>query len=90
MTPSGYSYYRRRFLNHPGREAGAYVLAGVYEASRFNYLHIADCRRVVCLEFDSTSPRAHRNCLHKLDVLIQTLTEFRAALIDARAAQLRR
>lgn len=88
-APVGYRYYRRQFLNRPGIHEGAYVLASVAADSRHHVLCISDCDRVIRLEFDRSSARRRRNALHKLDLLIDTLTGFRAALIEADAARRR-
>jgi len=85
--------YVRKFLNRH-YYAGAYVLAAVSEhtdrwrdkrgarhASTWTSasLTIADCSRVVSLDLDGGSASDRANTLHKLDVLIDTLTRLRAA-----------
>lgn len=82
MTPRGYRFYQRKFLNQPGHYAGAYVLAEVGSHGSSGTLTITDCNRLVRLDFDTYSPGDRRNSLHKADVLIQTLTELRAALAE--------
>lgn len=80
MPPSGYRYYTRRWLNHPGYHAGAYVLALVDGPGGSGSLTIADCNRLIRLDFDTYSPGARKNTLCKIDVLIKTLIDMRAAL----------
>jgi hypothetical protein len=89
MTPPGYLYYRRAFLNRPALHAGAFVLASVFADSGYNYVSISDCDRLIRLEFDQTDPRERRNALRKADLLIDTLTGFRAALVEADARRRR-
>jgi hypothetical protein len=85
MTPSGYRYYRRKFLNREGFHAGAYVLATVKATTKYGQLRITDCDRTIDLECDVATPGQLRNTKHKLDVLIEALTSLRAALVDAAA-----
>ena len=83
-------YYTRRFLNRRGHHAGAYVLASVEDTSRRapdddgwveTELVMSDCGRQIRLDFD-VDRAGLANSLHKLDVLIDTLTRFRAALVE--------
>jgi hypothetical protein len=85
MTPPGYVYYRRAFLNRAGTYAGAYVLATVSEHSAYGHITISDCDRIMRLEFDQSDPHFRRNTLRKVDLLIDTFTGFRAALVEADA-----
>jgi hypothetical protein len=87
MTPSGYRFYRRRFLNREGFHTGAYVIATVKSGDHYGGIRITDCDRVIDLEFLVSNARELRNSTHKLDVLIEALTGFRAALVDAAAAR---
>lgn len=83
LTSSKPLYYRRVFLNLPRLHGGAYVLASVSANTAFSYVTVSDCDRIVRLEFDQTGPRQRRNALRKVDLLIDTLTGFRAALAEA-------
>lgn len=82
-------YYTRRFLNKRGFHAGAYVLALVEDTSKRTddrvwtdlELTISDCGRQISLSFDVT-PSDLANSLYKVDVLVSTLTKFRAALVE--------
>ena len=82
-------YYTRRFLNKRGFHAGGYVLAAVEDTSKRRgdrvwptiELTIADCGRQISLDFD-VDPGDLANSLHKVEVLVGTLTKFRAALVE--------
>jgi hypothetical protein len=84
-----YRYYTRRFLNKRGFHAGAYVLALVEDTSKRQddrvwtdvELTISDCGRQISLSFD-VQPSDLANSLYKLDVLLSTLSRFRAALVE--------
>ncbi len=84
-------YYRRAFLNLPRHHAGAHIIAEVdlseLDDRRNPYvdasLTIADCSRVVVLDFDSEGSRA--NCLRKARLLRDVLVAFVAALEGALA-----
>jgi len=81
-------------LNRHSHHSAAYVLAAVSEhTDRWRdkrgarhvstwtsaSLTIADCSRVISLDLDGGSASDRANTLHKLDVLIDTLTRLRAA-----------
>lgn len=76
--------YLRRFLNRPGHHAGAYVIAQVdVHAGRKGHkghvdaaLTIADCRRVVELEFSAYGEAEAENALRKARLLRDIVTEF--------------
>jgi hypothetical protein len=81
----------RKFLNKPGYHAGAYVLAEVDDSTKHKkgkhgwpYVHVdltlADCNRVVSFDFDLSSARQRANSLHKIDLLVDCLIQFREAL----------
>ena len=81
----------RKFLNRPGYHAGAYVLAEVEDSTKHDkgkhgwpYVHVdltlADCNRVVSFDFDLSSARQRANSLNKIDILVDTLIEFRDSL----------
>ena len=59
-----------------------------YEGSRYLnpqpriILEIADCADRISLEFELASELNVENSLHKVDVLLGTLTEFRAGLVE--------
>jgi hypothetical protein len=82
-------YYTRRFLNRRGHHAGAYVLASVEDTSRrpddVRWTEVefvlSDCGRQIQLDFDVDADSL-ANSLHKVDVLLDTLTKFRAALVE--------
>ena len=82
-------YYTRHFLNRRGFHAGGYILAIVEDTSKRTNdrvwptieLTLADCGRQISLDFD-VHPGDLANSLHKIDVLVDTLTKFRAALVE--------
>jgi len=79
--------YRRRFLNRPGHHAGAYAIAQVRvyagRKKRKGYvsatLAIADCSRVVELDFYAGDESGAANALHKARLLREIVTEFSEA-----------
>lgn len=83
-------FYRRTFLNLRGHHTGAYALADVvvepgYPADEHDkrvsaQLSIADCGRVVTLDFDVDSPSSARNALHKARLLRDMTDRFTEAL----------
>jgi hypothetical protein len=86
-------FYRRTFLNLRGHHAGAYVLADTTVEAGFDpdeqakrvsaSLSIADCGRVVSLEFDVDSSADVRNALHKARLLRDVVNQFTEALEGA-------
>ncbi len=82
-------YYTRRFLNRRGHHAGGYILAFVEDTSKRTpeiewtdiAFTLADCNRQISLSFE-VDPESLANSLHKVDVLIDTLTKFRVALVE--------
>ena len=86
------SFRKRSFLNPVSTNQTSYVHA-VVESSHdgeypwgTNMLTIADCRRSVQLEFFLGTRRARRVSLAKIDLLLNILTRFRAALVKEIAA----
>jgi hypothetical protein len=81
----GYRLYVRSFLNRPGFNRGAYILVTIpddldrYSTPEFT---IADCSRVVSLDFDVSSRSARKNSLRKADMLVDAVTRFRESLAD--------
>jgi hypothetical protein len=84
-------FYRRRFLNRRGFQAGAYVIADcevdVFRANagdpRYSVdaaLTIADCGRIATLDFCVNSESAARNALHKARQLRDVVIDFTDAL----------
>jgi hypothetical protein len=84
-------FYRRRFLNRRGYHVGAYVIADcqvdVFRRRDPRAEHfvdadvtIADCSRIVTLDFDVSDETDARNALHKARLLRDVMVEFTAAL----------
>ena len=81
----------RKFLNRIGYHAGAYILAEVEDSTKHGErehgwpyvdinLTLADCGRVVSFDFDIDSAGSRANSLRKIDLMIDTLIDFREAL----------
>ena len=83
---STYAFSKRAFLNPPATQLTSYIQAHVQTGAEGpdqwgdNMVIIADCKRVVQLEFFLGSKRHRRISLAKIDLLIDVLTQFRAAL----------
>ena len=81
-----YAFSKRAFLNPASTHQTSYIQAHVQTGQEGpdkwgdNMVMIADCRRVVQLEFFLGSKRDRRISLAKIDLLIKILTEFRRAL----------
>lgn len=79
--------YRRRFLNRRGHHAGAYLLAeitlgrlGDNDSHVDASLTLADCSRIVTLDFDAYSHREGENALHKARLLRDLFIDYVDAL----------
>ena len=86
------AFRKRSFLNPASTDQTSYIHA-VVESSRdgeypwgTNMLTIADCKRVIQLEFFLGTRRARQISLAKIDLLIRILTSFRTALAKEIAA----
>ena len=86
------SFRKRSFLTPASSEQNSYIHA-VVESTRdgeypwgTNMLTIADCRRVIQLEFFLGTRRARKVSLAKIDLLIKILASFRNALAKEIAA----
>jgi len=77
-----YAFSKRAFLNPASTHLTSYIQAYVQTGDKWgdNTVLIADCKRVVQLEFLLGSKRHRRLSLAKIDLLIEVLTQFRAAL----------
>jgi len=82
-----FTFRKRAFLNSITTGHTSYIVAEVESSAdgayRFgNYLlTIADCKRIIRLEFPIGSRRARRESLAKINLLHNTITSFRDALI---------
>ena len=77
-----HKYLKRTFLNPASTGFTSFILAEV-ESSRNgeykfgnNLLTIADCKRIIQLEFFLGTPKARRESLKKINLLIATLVRF--------------
>lgn len=81
-----YSFSKRAFLNPASTHLTSYIQAHVQTGpdgpDRWgdNMVFIADCKKVVQLEFFLGSKRDRRISLAKIDLLIKVLMQFRRAL----------
>ena len=81
-----YAFSKRAFLNPASTHLTSYIHAHIQTGADGpdkwgdNMVIIADCRRVVQLEFFLGTKRDRRMSLAKIDLLIKLLTQFRAAL----------
>jgi hypothetical protein len=77
-----YAFSKRAFLNPASTQLTSYIQAYVQKGDKWgdNMVLIADCKRVVQLEFFLGTKRYRRISLAKIDLLIDVLTQFRAAL----------
>ena len=80
------AYRKRAFLNpiSTGQPSFVFAVADSSEGGKDetgNYvLTLADCKRMVELEFPLTSPRLRKQSLKKIDLLADVITRLRAAL----------
>ena len=87
-----FTFRKRSFLNSISTGHTSYILAEVESSDNGAYqwgeylLTIADCRRIVRLEFGLGNKQERRRSLAKINLLIKILTLFRDAL--AREASL--
>ena len=81
-----YAFSKRAFLNPASTHLTSYIQAYVQTGREGpdkwgdNMVLIADCKRVVQLEFFLGSKQDRRMSLAKIDLLINVLTKFRRAL----------
>ena len=83
-------FSKREFLNLPGHHSMANIVASITKdrdddiekGNRWVDIHlgVADCSRTISLAFDYYTKEDRDNALHKVDTMINTLTEFREAL----------
>jgi hypothetical protein len=93
-----FRYQKRVFLHPPSAGKNSYVCAvaessddGSYDLGNY-ILTLADCHRVVEIEFPLTNPYLRKQSLAKADLLLEVLGAFRdglhaeAELIEKRSA----
>ena len=82
-----FTFRKRSFLNPASTDHTSYIHAVVESSHEGEYpwgtnmLTIADCKRVIQLEFFLGKPRDRRISLKKINLLINILTAFRDALV---------
>lgn len=81
-----YAYRKRSFLNPVSAEAESYISVltessenGTYRLGNY-IVTLADCHRIVQLEFSLTSPMLRKQSLAKADLLVEVLTAFQKSL----------
>lgn len=83
---SVFTFRKRAFLNPASTGHTSYILVEVESSENGEYpwgtnlLTLADCKRVIRIEFFLGMKRERRRSLAKLNLLIDTLTRFRDAL----------
>jgi hypothetical protein len=86
IRKSIYAFSKRVFLNPASTHLTSYIQAHVQTGPEGpdkwgdNIVTIADCKRVVQLEFSLGTKSDRRISLAKIDLLIKVLMQFRAAL----------
>ena len=82
-----YSYRKRAFLNPTSTGHTSYIFAQVESSHHGSYkcgdnlIFIADCKRVIQLEFFLGTARYREMSLDKINLLIDVLTRFREVLL---------
>ena len=82
-----FTFRKRSFLNPISTGHTSYILAEVESSDNGAYqwgnylLTIADCKRIIRLEFALGHKRERRRSLAKINLLINVLTSFRDALV---------
>ena len=88
---SVFTLRKRAFMNPPSTGHTSFILAEVESSQNGEYrwgtnmLTLADCHRVIRIEFFLGNNRERRRSLKKINLLIDTLTGFREALAKEKA-----
>jgi len=83
---SSFTFRKRSFLNPASTGYTSFILAEVESSQQGAYkwgnylLTLADCKRVIQLDFFLGTKQARRIALRKVNLLIDVLTRFRDAL----------
>lgn len=78
MRKSKPRLYVRKFLNRPGHHTVASVLA-VVDHGAYTFI-LSDCDRTIKLDFNGYRSAGMNNSIRKAQVLIDVLTQFKAAM----------
>lgn len=75
----------RKFLNKKSHHSTAAIYTEVeYDGyGTYSTFVVTDCARKIKLDFPGRAASDRANSLHKLDTLIESVVQFRAALTDA-------
>ena len=80
------AYRKRAFLNPitTGQPSFVFAVAESSEGGKKTYgnyvLTVADCKRMIELEFSLTSPRMRKQSLAKVDLLAEVINRFKDAI----------
>lgn len=84
-------FERKEFLNLPGHNGMANIVTHITKSTwgdddELNRsidvkLDFADCSRVVTMDIETYDDYSRENAIHKVDVLIDVLSDFREALV---------
>jgi hypothetical protein len=80
------AYRKRAFLNPitTGKPSFIYAVAQSSEGGKKEYgdyvLTIADCKRIIELDFSLTGPRLRKQSLAKIDLLAEVINHFKDAI----------
>ena len=86
-----FAFRKRLFLNRTAIEHTSFILAEAESSDNGAYrwghymLTLADCKRIIHLEFFLGTKLARRRALAKINLLIDILTRFRDALVKESA-----
>lgn len=80
------AFRRREFLNPERTGHTSYILAEIDSTHNGKFIHgsnvitIADCRRVIRLEFFLGNPEARVDSIDKIELLLNIMVQFRECL----------
>ncbi len=77
-------FYTRKFLN--AKEGTAFVEAKISRSSDGSWVDasvkLADCHRMITLDFDHHDQKSHAAVVDKVTLLIEVLDRFRSSLLE--------
>jgi len=80
-----YAYWKRKWLNRKGHHSIAFIYATVCPRAKAWMdadITLSDCGKQITLDFCAHDKSGFNNSLRKLDILIETLTEFREHYVN--------
>lgn len=81
-------YYKREFLNKPPHSGTASLLFSIFAEPEFRGMspnvcfQISDCHRQISLDLHVFESEDYENNIHKLDLLLQSIQEFKNAYVE--------